>query len=719
MQLIIAEKPSQGRDLAKAIGAHRRLDGGFTNGQQCVSWCIGHLLEMVSPDAYDERYRQWSIDTLPIVPQTWRIKARAASSHQLKILKQFIRNCSSVIIATDADREGEVIARQVLEHCGYQGPIQRLWLSALDEFSIKKAFSQLLPNEKTEPLYFAGLARARADWLVGMNLSRYYTLAARYKHNTRSVLSVGRVQTPTLALVVTRDREIEQFTPQDYWDIWVTLTKDQEVPFKAKWQPDKSPLKLKIDEQRRCIDLEQATAVYEKLQGQLATVKQANSSVKQVPPPLGYDLSTLQAEASAKWGFGADKTLKIAQSLYEKHKVCSYPRTDCRYLPNSQHGEAPKLLTAIAQNLPAMNAIVSLANPSLRSRTWNQQQVDAASHHAIIPTGKKLSNNNLSQDELKIYDRICRQYIAQFYVAHQFQQTIVHFESMQETLTATGKVILEPGWHRVYISGATRQGDQNTPTNQLLPPLKVGDQCQNETVKIEAKKTQPPLPYTEGTLIKAMKSVGRTVKDPALRKILRETTGIGREATRATIINTLIEREYLIRNNNKLTSTAKGRALIDAVPDSVKNAETTAVWEQALDEIAQNKLDMQHFVTKQVTWITDLVTSELPKVDFPDSQNSATHVKNPKPTDKTYARRQSQQQDNVNKALAPICSQCGSLMVKRFSSKQTKQAFWGCSDFPTCRHTQSIEPITAKKTQRRPKQPGKRTTRSKTRKSHT
>lgn len=697
--VILAEKPSQGRDIAHVIGANQRRNGALYNKEFIVTWCIGHLLEMANPDAYDASLKRWSLQALPIQPERWKLQVKDSTRQQYEVVRHIIEQAHTVIIATDADREGEVIAREVLEKCHFKGAIQRLWLSALDPKSIRKAFQQLLPDEKTRPLYYAGLARSRADWLVGMNLSRYFTLTSQATAKERNVLSVGRVQTPTLRLVVDRDREIENFKPQPYWDLIIKANTLKGVPYLSKWMPEKSAQKTPLDQQSRCVDeaaIRRISALILNKPGDIQSVKAEN---KRTAPPLGYDLSTLQTEASSKWGFSADKTLKLAQSLYETHKICSYPRTDCQYLPDSQYDDRHDILDKIGHSLPHFSETLSLVDRDRRSLIWNQKKVDQASHHAIIPTSYKANMSRLNSDERKLYERICRRYLAQFFPDYQFRHTHILTQCEEELFTASGKVILDRGWHRAYqTTGATRKTREapGSYVNQDLPALKKGESVTVFDTEVAAKKTEPPPRFTEGSLIRAMKSIGRMVNDPALKKVLRETSGIGQEATRANIIKTLIQRTYIKTNKKQLISTSKGRSLIDAVPETAKSPETTAIWEQTLEEIAQNQTSMEQFIAEQQQWIRTLITAHNPATAKPEQplhsakgKISATHSQQSIKSNgyRQNAKMAKTAQQNSNH---PNCPECGANMVKRQAKSGQRNPFWGCQAFPKCRHTISI-----------------------------
>jgi len=423
-----------------------------------------------------------------------------------------------VVIATDADREGEVIAREVLARCNWRGPVSRLWLSALDEASIRKALNALRPGEATKPLYQAGLARARADWLVGMNLTRAYTLTDRYRGGDH-LRSVGRVQTPTLKLVVDRDRAIEQFKPVPYFVLIGRFSTEAGV-FKATWIPDEGK---DIDSEGRCLDPQIVNDLAARLKGQQGTVASAQTVRKQEPPPLPFSLSSLQLLASKRWGMSPQKVLDTVQALYETHKATTYLRTDCNYLPFSQHGEARSILDALAQSdagsqrdqhnqkgasgHPRLAELVSQADPTLHSRCWNDKKITA--HHAIIPTATVIDLKALSDAEFKLYDCIRRHYLAQFFPPHEYDQTVIEVRIGHNRFKTTGRVPRIEGWHRVL----GRPADDSNP----LPAVKTGQAARLDHTEVQNKTTKPPARFTEGTLIQAMKTIGKTVTETRLK----------------------------------------------------------------------------------------------------------------------------------------------------------------------------------------------------------
>lgn len=598
MRLFLCEKPSQGRDIAKVLGATRRGDGCLISSDATVTWCIGHLLEAAPPEAYGEQYKSWSLDQLPIIPRQWKVEVKPKTAAQFKVIKRLLSEASSVVIATDADREGEMIARELLELCHYRRPLQRLWLSALNEASIRKALAALQSGEETFPLYHAALARSRADWLIGMNLSRLFTLLGR-RAGYDGVLSVGRVQTPTLRLVVDRDRAIASFVPVPYWDVEVHLS-SMGQRFSASWVPPSS----ERDDAGRCLQQAPARqAVQAITDSRAATVLSLQTKQCHEAPPLPFDLSTLQEVCSRKLGLGVQDVLNIAQALYEIHKATTYPRSDCRFLPESMFDEVPAVLEALLTTDPGLQVAFDRLDRSFHSRAWNDAKVTA--HHGIIPTTEPANLARMSEPERQVYELIRSHYLAQFLPHHEFDRTQVELECGGQRLTAVGKQILVQGWKSLLDDSV--EDDEPSQKSQVLPALQQGTQCPLNDVKLKALRTAAPKPLTEGELIKAMKNVAKLVSNPRLKQKLRDTTGIGTEATRASIIKGLIDRGYLLKNKRALMASAAAHTLIEAVPAAVADPGMTAIWEQALDEIEAGRLSLEEFVAKQASWIAQLI----------------------------------------------------------------------------------------------------------------
>ncbi|HDS1683821.1 TPA: DNA topoisomerase III [Pseudomonas putida] len=600
MRLFLCEKPSQAKDIAKVLGANRKADGCWQGADVCVTWCIGHLLETAPPDSYDDRYKHWNLADLPIIPEKWKMRVKPKTASQFKAVKRLLGEARELVIATDADREGEMIARELVEHCRYRGPIQRLWLSALDDASIRKALARLLPGQDTFNLYHSALGRSRADWLIGMNMSRLFTLLGR-QSGYQGVLPVGRVQTPTLRLVVDRDRSIADFVPVPFWAIDVQLEHAGQT-FNAQWRaPDDT-----CDDQGRCLNqaLAQQAAADMNTAGTARVLKVATERVREAAP-LPFDLGTLQELCSKKFGLGAQETLDIAQALYETHKLITYPRSDCGYLPVSQHGEAPAILAALQRADASLAPLQAHLQPQRRSRAWNDAKVSA--HHGIIPTAAASDPARLPAKHKAVYTLIRARYLAQFLPNHEYDRTQAEFDCAGHALRAVGKQIVEPGWRRALPEALTPAKGREAQPAQVLPALHEGQDCNVHGLQLKDLWTQPPKPFTEGDLIKAMKNVAKLVDDPRLKQKLKETTGIGTEATRASIIQGLLDRGYLVKNGKALSATPAAFSLIDAVPRAIADPGTTAIWEQALDMVQSGEMSLEEFVARQSAWMGKLV----------------------------------------------------------------------------------------------------------------
>ncbi len=681
MRVFLCEKPSQARDIAAVLGASRKAEGCLLGQDVAVTWCFGHLLEMAAPEAYDPAYKRWSLDTLPILPTEWKTEVRKDAAKQFRAIRALIKQAREVVVATDADREGETIGREVLDALNWRGPVLRLWLSALDPASIRKALGQLLPGEKTAPLYQAGLGRARADWLVGMNLTRAFTLLGA-EDGTDGLRSVGRVQTPTLRLIVERDREIEHFVPQTYWDVAALCAPAvSDAIFTARWQPANVP----VDAEGRCTSEPAARTVAQRLAGREGRVTLAETKRLSEPPPLPFDLSGLQQECSRRFGMGAQETLDSAQRLYEQWKATTYPRTDCPYLPESQFAEARGVLEAIAASDPVISQAVEMADPAKRSRAWDDRKITA--HHAIVPTAARVRPQEMTETDRRVYDLIRRRYVAQFYPPHEFDRTRIELLIEGERLHAAGRVPAITGWRAVI---GERSDDENDEDRIELPSLKQGNAVRCARVEVERKQTQPPARYTEGTLIQEMKSVGRQVQDVKLRQVLKETSGIGTEATRAAIIETLLGRAYIERHGKKkhLVSTLKGRELIAVVPEAVKDAATTAIWEQALDEIANGRGTLDDFLAQQRESVTRLVLAIQAQSALPGHSASTTSPSQrtaPPPSKASAAKPRSAAANPASESKA--CPQCKTgRLVQKTARKGSRsgQQFWACNGWPQC-----------------------------------
>ena len=647
MQLYLCEKPSQARDIARVLGVNSRSDGYLHTDAIIVTWCFGHLLEMAKPEQYDPVYKRWQLATLPIMPVEWKLDVRKDARKQYQTIQRLLKRATHVVIATDADREGETIAREVLQASLWRGPITRLWLSALDETSIRKALDSVLPGVKTEALYRAGLGRSRADWLVGMNLTRAYTLLGQQAGHD-GVLSVGRVQTPTLNLVVERDRIIEAFIPRPYFEVQAAF-QVKAGQFTAKWQAPKQV----ADDEGRCTNASTARAVAQQVIGQQGTITTATTTRENEAPPLPFDLSSLQQAASQRWGMGAKAVLDTAQTLYETHKALTYPRTDCRYLPMSQFTEANQVLAALTQSDNTYATLDTNADVHQRSRAWNDQKITA--HHAIIPTSTPTDVSKMSNNERRLYDLVCRHYVAQFYPAYEYDKTVIEVEVCEQTFRTVGNVPQLEGWRCILARTNTPPSSKNPD----LPIITLNEATETIKAQLETKQTNPPARYTEGTLIAAMKNIGKQISDPKLKRILRDTAGIGTEATRANIIETLLQRGFMQKEKKHLVSTSKGRSLIDILPGSIKNPATTALWEQGLDDIAQGLSELDNFILGQMKWIEGILL----QIKQQSVSANAGFIGN----------------DNPTVHPCPVCA-------KPLQRRHGKNGwFWGCPAYPDCK----------------------------------
>ena len=672
MRLFLCEKPSQGKDIGRILGATQRGEGCLNGSGVTVTWCIGHLVEAAAPEVYDAALKRWSLEQLPIIPQQWRVEVKPKTATQFKVVKALLAKATQLVIATDADREGELIAREIIDLCGYRGPIERLWLSALNDASIRTALAKLRPSAETLPMYYSALARSRADWLVGMNLSRLFTVLGR-QAGYDGVLSVGRVQTPTLKLVVDRDREIAAFVSVPYWAIDVSLSAGGQT-FTAQWvAPDAS-----TDDAGRCLrqPVAQQAAQQIRAAGSAQVVSVETERVREGPPLL-FDLGTLQEVCSKQLGLDVQETLEIAQALYETHKATTYPRSDSGYLPESMFAEVPTVLDSLLKTDPTLAQIMGQLDRTQRSRAWNDGKVTA--HHGIIPTLEPANLSAMSEKEQAVYRLIRAHYLAQFLPHHEFDRTVADLSCGQQKLVATGKQVVARGW-RLVLAESEREGsadeDGDAPVRtQVLPALRDGMACQVAGADIKALKTMPPKPYTQGELVKAMKGVARFVTDPRLKQKLKDTTGIGTEATRANIISGLIARGYIVKKGRSIRASEAAFTLIDAVPAAIADPGTTAVWEQALDMIEAGQLTLDVFIGKQAAWISQLI-----------AQYGSTSL-------------------SIKVPQGPTCPQCGAPTRQRTGKSGP---FWSCSRYPDCKGTLPVESGTSKRGASRPRRSGRK-----------
>ncbi|MFM5152436.1 DNA topoisomerase III [Aeromonas hydrophila] len=603
MRLFIAEKPSLGRAIADVLPKpHKKGDGFIETAQgDVVTWCIGHLLEQAEPDAYDAAYKQWRMESLPIVPAQWQLVAKPKTKTQLTVIKRLIKQADCVVNAGDPDREGQLLVDEVIDFLGYgkTRPVLRCLISDLNPPAVRRALDKLRDNKEFVPLAVSALARSRADWLYGINMTRAYTLLGR-KGGCSELLSVGRVQTPLLGLVVRRDLEIEAFVPKPFFEVLAHLQTEGNERFSAKWLPSEACLPWQ-DEEGRVLNRALAAKVVERIQGQPALVEEVEEQARKQAAPLPYNLSSLQIDAAKRFGMDAKRVLDICQGLYERHKLITYPRSDSRHLPSDHFKRAGQVREAIASTVPALAKAVSEADGKIRSKAWNDSKVDA--HHAIIPTEKQGNPATLGADEAKLYGLIARQYLLQFYPPFEYNDSKVLLRIAGGLFQAKARRILKAGWKALL--GVEEDDEEEAGT---LPALRKGEQLLCERGELQEKMTQPPKSFTDATLLAAMTGIARYVQDPEIRKTLRETDGLGTEATRAGIIDLLFKRRFLVRQGKSIKATPTGRALIQALPATATTPDMTALWEQHLGRIAERQTSYQQFMgplTEQLNGLID------------------------------------------------------------------------------------------------------------------
>jgi DNA topoisomerase-3 len=729
--LFIAEKPDMGKKIAAQLpGPHKRGEGYIETGHGVVTWAIGHLLEQAQPQEYDPKYEKWNLQDLPIIPQTWKVKACGGKSKQISIIRTLLKTCSDVVNAGDPGREGQLIVDELLEFLNNKKPVWRLLLNSLDPATVQKAFTAIQTNQVFQPLYEAALGRQRADWVIGMNLTRAYTLVGR-QQGYQGVLPVGRVQSPTLAITVRREEEIQKFVPQKYWSLAIAL--GSKPPFKARYAPPKGfepvdedadpaaaaaaaatsatgPRPTWLDDKGRICTFEQAQAIVGSvpLGSPAKVVDYAKTSVLE-QPPLPFELSDMQSHMSAKHGASVQDVLDVCQKLYEDQYL-SYPRTDSSYLKESQHVDAPQILAALAGAGPEWATLIKQADTSLKSHAWNDAKIPE--HHAIIPTLSTPNLASLSDLERWVYEAASKRYLAQFFPPCEVDKVAVELEAGGHRWLARGRVITSPGWRLVYGQEAdTDDEDEDEAASDdsgVLPAMAVGDVHPVAKISSDEKTTKPPPRYTEGTLMQVMKHVDRLVTDPTERKMLRTVQGIGRAATRANIIATLIKRGLLDKVKKQLVPSSAACVLINALDKNLIDPGLTARWEQALDGVAAGKISLATFQQKQEHWVHQLtaaaVASTLPTIvggpvssGGGGSKSGASKGKGKAATGKAFTPGKSFPPPVQATAAAVAaagadpgpCPKCKKPMVQRTvrQGQHVGAVFWSCSGYPACNHS--------------------------------
>lgn len=603
MRLFIAEKPSLARAIADVLPKpHRRGDGYISCGSgDTVTWCIGHLLEQAEPDAYDTRYARWNLADLPIVPEKWQLKPKPSVAKQLNVIKRLLGDAQQVIHAGDPDREGQLLVDEVLDYLELapekRQTVQRCLINDLNPQAVERAVSRLRDNREFIPLCVSALARSRADWLYGINMTRAYTILGR-NAGYNGVLSVGRVQTPVLGLVVRRDEEIENFVSKDFYEVKAHIVTPAEERFTAMWIPSES-CEPHQDEEGRLLNKALAEHVIKRIEGQPAIVTGYNDKRESETAPLPFSLSALQIEAAKRFNLSAQQVLDLCQRLYETHKLITYPRSDSRYLPEEHFAGRHAVMNAIASHVPELQQVAAV-DPDRRNRCWDDKKVDA--HHAIIPTARA-GNINLSDDERKIYTLVARQYLMQFCPDAMYRKCVIDLDIANGKFVAKARFLAEAGWRALLGAKERDDEDEGSP----LPVVAKGDELLCEKGELMERQTQPPRPFTDATLLSAMTGIARFVQDKELKKILRATDGLGTEATRAGIIELLFRRTFLYKKGRYIHSSEAGRALIHCLPEIAARPDMTADWEATLTQISEKNRRYQDFMQPLVGTLYQLI----------------------------------------------------------------------------------------------------------------
>ena len=597
--LVIAEKPSVARDIARVLGANQKNGGVLEGKKYVVTWALGHLITLADPEEYDKKYEKWEMSTLPMMPKDMKLVVIRQTGKQFSVVKTqlFRKDIEEIIIATDAGREGELVARWILEKAGCHKPIKRLWISSVTDKAIKEGFANLKDGHAYDNLYRADVARAEADWLVGMNGTRALTC----KYNAQ--LSCGRVQTPTLAMIARREEEIRQFTPKEYYGVSVET---QDV--KWTWRDEKT-------KSFRTFSREKAEEIRRKTETASLEVTRIEEKTKKSMAPGLYDLTTLQREANQKYGFSAKETLNIMQRLYENHKVLTYPRTDSRYIGKDIVPTIRERLKACGIG-PYRKLAGALMNKPVQANSSFVDDKKVSDHHAIIPTEQFVQLDHMTNEERKIYDMVVRRFLAVLYPPFEYQQVTMEAKAAGETFAASGKVVKSQGWKEVYEGGDQEESeeDEEKLKDQRLPKMQTGQKLKVLRAALNTGKTKPPARFTEATLLAAMENPVKFMetRDKEAVKTIGETGGLGTVATRADIIEKLFHSFMMEKKGNEIHITSKAKQLLELVPEDLKKPELTADWEMKLSQIAKGKIrqgDFLHEIRDYTCEIVDEIKS--------------------------------------------------------------------------------------------------------------
>ena len=612
--LVVAEKPSVGRDIARVLKATRQGNGCLEGDTYVVTWAVGHLVTLAEPDEIDERYKRWSMVSLPMLPENIPLKVIDGTKDQYEKVRTLMNSpeISDLICATDSGREGELIFRYIYTMAGCKKPFRRLWISSMTDEAIRNGFAALKPSSEYEGLYASARCRSEADWLVGMNATRAFTL--RYDR----LLSAGRVQTPTLALIVKRDNEIAAFKSKPYWQVTADFG-----AYKGVWMDRES-------KENKLFSEETAKAIIARCKGGTGVITRCETTEKREAAEKLYDLTTLQREANRKFGYKADKTLELAQSLYEKHKLLTYPRTDSRYLPDDMEGKVAKTLTMLPE---PYKALVTPVQPIRKAyRCYDNTKI--SDHHAIIPTDKYPNLQSLTAEERNIYDMVVRRLIANHYPDYVYNACVIETDVGEERFKTNCNTPVSQGWRAVYKDEPrTKKDDDGTIAE--IPDVSEGQKYPVKGISCKKSETKPPAAYTDDTLLKAMEDAGKTIDDEELREKMKDS-GLGTPATRAAIINRIVTVGYVERKGKNLISTEKGRKFIAIAPVEMTSAVTTGKWERALAKMAtfndpavlsEKQTKFMDSIRRYSTFLVSYAGSNAPRMQFPEEERRRTSKK--------------------------------------------------------------------------------------------
>lgn len=653
-KLFITEKATLARAIAGVLPLPRTSHEGYLScgDDVVITWCFGHLLEQAEPERYDTEYRHWRLDALPIIPQQWQLVPRERGRQQLDIIEQLLAGAEQVVHAGAPDREGQLMIDEILHYLENSKPVQRLLLNDLNPDAIRRALAALADNHDFRHLSTSALARTRADWLYGLNMTRAYTLLG-HRSGYEGVLSVGRVQTPVLGMVVERDATIEHFRPHTYYEVQVDIemADNSSLACKARWLP--ADPSLLLDDEGRVLDNKVCAYVVDHVLNKPGVVISKTLQQKSLPPPLPYNLSALQIDAARQHGYSALDVLQACQSLYEKHRLITYPRPGSRFLPLDLFDEVNPILDAIAFNERSLAKAVAAADSWERNAAWDDSR--CGSCHAIIPTAIQVENPGLTEMESALYRMICRQFLAQFYSPFRYEDAVACFEVNSFRFEATGRYLLGSGWKVLY-------GEAEEALSSALPPFREGDSVFCFAAETRKVATRPPRRFTDASLMEAMTSIRQHIRNPAVAARLDDNDAIGTDATRARIIHNLLERGFLVKGNKTLISTRTGRDLVAALPSAAVTPDATALSEKALKAMAAGREDYHVFMKAMEEQVTALV-------------DEARH----------QARIEIHTADETLGLVSSErywCPACKSALLRKSASGRF---FWGCSAYPSCK----------------------------------